>query len=168
MTLKIDGKTAPTLTQFFILWASLLASQSMIVLVAQTAITHPVITSGSEAPASAFAAQGVPLEVFGVIAAVFAAAAYFVPRLMLRELAASFRAQPNSLSNVELKDLTEKVLPAWIVRWVLLEAVTLVGFTASILYALPTAIYPFAAVSLVAFALTFPSEEKIRSQLLRV
>jgi hypothetical protein len=137
------------LLQAKIVWATLLVSQGMIVWVSQTAVTATM--TAPDQPAASDLGFVHPL-VFGVLSAVFLAAAIFVPRLLMNSV---------RRSGDQDEFLTKKVLPIWIVRWSLLEMITFVGFVCSMIDADPAAVYPFAAVSLVGFLVTFPSESKM-------
>jgi hypothetical protein len=133
--------------QALVIWGSLLASQGMIVLVSQTAMTRtpsaPDLT-GARPPASAVG--HIPSSFFFIAAGVSLILAFVIPNLLLKRQ----------------KVLTvKKVLPIWLVRWALLESVTLFGFLNAMLNANPQAIYPFAGASLIGFVLSFPSERKL-------
>lgn len=151
--------------QFYILWAALLASQGMIVIVSQTVMNQPrpgapEISPGIAAPASTLEATGMPVWYLAVVAGVILLGAIFIPRLLAK-------ASTKRLSdrNASLSEIAPKVLPLWILRWALLEAVTMLGFVASVLYARPDYILPFATVAAIGFILTFPTEQKIRATL---
>ncbi len=150
------------LLPFFLIWGSLLTSQALIVLMSQTAVVGVHLARlGEQVPASLVAAQ-IPQGLFIALGVFFLAAAYFSPRLFMKGVRDSFASRSTEPS---FKEIAEKSSVGWILRWILLEAVTLMGFMSSMLYGEPTAIYPFAAASLVCFALTVPSEQKIRSGL---
>lgn len=132
------------------------------VLASQTAMTNVRSSAAGQAPASLLAAT-VPQYVFALAALLFVAAAYFLPRLLMGSVRKQLASQGEEPT---FRQITDKVLIIWILRWAMIEAVTMMGFAASMMYADPAAIYPFAAVSLIGFALTVPSEQKVRSGLL--
>jgi hypothetical protein len=151
----------PPMLQALIIWGALLASQGMIVLVSQTAMTSrmsPPLSAPdqmAQAPASAFG--HLPEGFFFAGAAMSLLMAYAIPRLLMK------RVKPTFSSNGPISpELMQKILPAWIVRWALIESATLFGFLDSMLNANPSAIYPFAGAALIGFILSFPSEQKLR------
>ena len=147
----------PPMLQALIMWGALLASQGMIVLVSQTAMTRtPTAPDAAviQAPASAMGA--IPEWMFIVAAVVSLALAYAVPKLLTKP-------QPTfDSSGAVTAESMRRILPIWLVRWALLESVTLFGFLDSMLNANPRAIYPFAGAALIGFILSFPSERKLR------
>lgn len=134
----------------------------MIVLVSQTAMTGRLSRtpsapdlSASQAPASAMGA--IPEWVFVVAAVASLLLAYFIPQFLLKKSKPAFGANGEVTS-----ESMQKILPAWLVRWALIESVTLFGFLNSMLNANPRAIYPFAGAALIGFMLSFPNERKLK------
>lgn len=135
--------------QAMMIWAALLMSQGMIVLVSQTAVVRPLSAPDQPAPSSLGAIDPRIFIAIGVAAALLA---FVIPRVLVSQMRRT-GSQPD----------LKKVLSIWIVRWTMLEAVTLMGFVSSMLNNDPAAIYPFAGVALIGFALTFPTDQKARS-----
>ncbi len=142
-----------------LVWGVLLASQGMIVLVSQTAVVKPLSPPDQVAPASALGALNP--HVFMMIAAIIALAAFALPRFLLQSIRRHFVANPPV--EVISREVMTRVLPVWIVRWALLESITLLGFVVSMLNNDPPAIYPFAGAALVGFVLSLPNEQKLRA-----
>jgi hypothetical protein len=158
--------------QSALIWAALLMSQGMVVIISQTAVTKP-LSAPDQPPASSIGA--IDPKIFMVIAGVLLISAFLIPRLLFaaarKRLQDPSRARsapaPGALSTafgeLSMQEIMQSVFVVWIVRWALLESITMIGFVSSMLSAQPVVIYPFAAVSFIGFALTFPTEEKIRA-----
>lgn len=149
----------PPLLQAMLVWGILLASQGMIVLVSQTAVVKPLSPPDQVAPASALGTLNPQL--FMIVAAIVALAAFLLPRVLLQSIRRHFMANPPA--EVVSREVMARVLPVWIVRWALLESITLLGFVVSMLNNDPPTIYPFAGAALVGFVLSLPNEQKLRA-----
>lgn len=155
----------PPAIQILVIWGAFLASQGMIVLVSQTAMTGlPSAPDRIEElpvsmPPAASAIGHIPEWIFYAAAGVSLLMAFAIPRLLLKRVKPGFGADGRLAG-----ETARKTLSAWIVRWILLEAITLIGFLDAMLSAEPSAIYPFAGVALVGFLLSYPSERKIAAR----
>jgi hypothetical protein len=158
-----DTRPQPSLSiQSLFIWGAFIASQGMIVLVSQTAMARmPSAPDGIaqipvSMPPAASAIGHVPEWIFYVAAGACALMALVIPRLLSKGTGET----PQMTS----QKTSQKILSAWLVRWVLLEAITLIGFLDAMLSAEPSAIYPFAGVALIGFLFSYPSERKIAAR----
>lgn len=155
--------------QFLVIWASLLVAQGMIVIVSQTATSIPPSAPDTGVPASV--AGTIPPIVFsaaGIVAIILATVLFRVFMVGARRQLGSAAGAAGSgvaASDRPLREIASRTLVPWILRWALLEMVTMLGFVQSMLSATPAAIYPFAAVGLIGFAMTVPTEGRIRASL---
>jgi hypothetical protein len=88
------------------------------------------------------------------------ALAAVMPKLMLRSaITRRQAADPRPPSPAEMAEMS--LVPS-LIRWVLLETVTLNGFVLAMIQRDPRQILPFFAVAFVALAMSYPSERAIR------
>ncbi len=153
-----SDKGSSPMIQATMIWSSFMVSQALIVLVSQTAMSRTMSPPDQVVPASA--AGAVHPIIFVGLAMGAAAAAVLVPKQTLTLAKKNMAVEGLETS---LREIAKRVLPASIVRWMLIEMIVLVGFLFSMLSAQPSAIYPFAAASLLGFILTFPTEKKFRA-----
>jgi cytochrome b561 len=144
--------------QAVIIWGMLMASQGMIVIVSQTAMTKTISPPDQFAPASAVGTLH-PL-IFISLAVGAGIAALMIPKLIILTAKKSLKATGQEPT---LQEIAARVFPALFSRWMFIEMILLVGFMSSMLSADPSAIYPFAAASFIGFVLTFPTEQKFRA-----
>lgn len=144
------------------IWGALLVSQGMIVLVSQTAMTRTNHLSPPDQSVPASSLGSINPLVFGAVGLLAVAMAFFIPKLLLSTAKSRLASSPTELT---LRDISAKVFPVLLIRWMLIEMITLVGFVASMLSGDTSMIYPYAAASLLGFVLTFPTEQKFRSSL---
>ena len=115
-----------------------------------------------------FAAPALKLP-FTVVAVLCWAAAWFVPRVLLaaarRRRAGGSGGAAGAAGTPELAEVVRLSFVPFIVRLALLEAGTLYGFILTQLSHDPSQIVPFFAVSVLGFAGSFPSEDRLRARL---
>ncbi len=145
------------MSQALILWGALLMSQAMIVIVSQTAMTRPPEAPDLNQPAAS-AVGHLPDWYFMVGALGALVLSFVIPKILSKNAKPAFDQQGQVT-----RESMQKILPTWIIRWALLETVTLFGFLNSMLSSRPTAIYPYAGAALIGFLLAFPSESKLRA-----
>ena len=153
-------RTGPApIFQAIMIWGSLLAGQGMVVLVSQTAVGPNALTAPDQTlPASSLG--HVNPMIFMIAAGAMLLVAALLPQLLLKQVkSTSYDFQNQD----DIRNAMKKVLPIWIVRWAMLESVTLMGFVNSMLNNDPSAIYPYAAVAAFGFIVTFPTEAKLRA-----
>lgn len=156
------------LATLLILWAAMLSTQAIFILIARTATSgsqpsNPDSLTNTIPDYSAPAATGtLPIPMFVALAAVSVLLAYFLPKLIAKAQIAKLKQEGGTIP-------LEKIIPiavtTKVIRWAMLESVTLYGLILSLTNADPNLILPFAAVALVGFALSFPSEKGIRGAL---
>ena len=83
-------------------------------------------------------------------------AAIYLPRFFLK------KEKKHVPSNSRIEDLIPKFIAPFVIRLALFEAVALMGFCLAFMTKEMQFYYPFAAVSIVAYILNFPTEEKIQ------
>lgn len=156
---------ANPLTVLLILWAAMMSTQAIFVIIARTATLGGQASVAPAVASDAAAAPGVyglPVPMFAGLAVISVLMAVFLPKLLVK-------AQVSKLGQTGERVSLEKLAPIattmMIVRWALLESVTLYGLILSLTNADPNLILPFAAVALIGFALTFPSESGMRKAL---
>lgn len=147
-----------------VLWAAMLATQAIFVLISQTATTSPVSTAGETSAAVALepAVGSLPVSLFVLLAFVSLALAVFLPKLLVKAKVLQLRPEAGQ---TPLEQLIPIAVTAKIIRWAMLESITVYGLILSLVNGNPYYIYPFAAVSLIGFAMTFPNEKAIRTAL---
>lgn len=97
------------------------------------------------------------------------AAAIFIPRFQLnkeiKKLHNNFAS--SGLDKITIHELIVIYLPSYTLRLAILEFVTLIGFALGLYSLRMEVFYPFITISIVGYILNFPTEEKIKSVLLK-
>jgi hypothetical protein len=131
-----------------IIWGALLGSHFLY------GLGLYVIIKQSEGPIDEM--SPVLLPIVSSIGMVIFFAAIYLPKFFLKN------EKKQIPSNSKLEDLIPKFIAPFVIRLALFEAVALLGFGLAFLSKDMQFYYPFAAVSLVAYILNFPTEEKIK------
>ena len=87
---------------------------------------------------------------------------WVLPKMMAKPVKDQLLKEGRTGDGAPLATLAPKAFVPFLVRWVLLDGVTVIGMTTTILTGRTEFLYAFAAVALVGFALAFPSERNIR------
>lgn len=100
------------------------------------------------------------------VAVVDAILALLVPNAILARAGAKLRATPGvPLGRPTDVQCAQAATPAWVLRFILLELISLVGLLHALTTGNSNAIIPYAAVSLFGMFLSRPTPDKIRSSL---
>lgn len=140
-----------------ILWAAMLATQAVFVFVARTATSGALSAPDQVAMGPARGSLSVPM--FAGLAIVSLLLAIFLPKLLMKPQIAKLEQTGGP---VPIEKLVPIAVTGKIIRWAMLESITIYGLMLALFNADPNIILPFAAVALIGFALTFPSEKSIR------
>lgn len=149
-----QNQPATQLPTIRIIWFALLAAQFSFIFIAYT--TPP--------PAESADLEMIRL-VLGFTAMGSFALSFVIPKIFLQNSMRAVRAQGLSPDSMDLAPVLPKILPALIVRYALLESVTLNGFLLSFLSGDDRYVVAFAAIALVGFAISYPSERYVRNQI---
>ncbi len=139
-----------------ILWAALAATQFLLIFVCLNTPT-PV-----KDPAANAEMMKYMLTAFAFGSLVMS---YILPKMILKSIGTKLESGGQPIDSAPLEKFIQKMLPAMIVRWALLDSVTVTGFVLSFTSGDHAYVMAFAAVALVGFALTFPSERHLRGVL---
>ena len=146
-----------------ILWAAMLGTQGIMVLISQTATVSPLANSPSAIDSQLGPAAGsLPVSLFVLLAMFSLGLAIFLPKLLIKQKVLRVQNEPGQTA---LEKLVPIAVTAKVIRWAMLESITVYGLILSLVNGNPYLIYPFAAVSLIGFAMTFPNEKAIRNAL---
>lgn len=136
-----------------ILWAALAATQLMLVFVA-TIQQPPAQPLDDTMRFALMAVAGGTLFL-----------AFVLPQMFGKQLRAGFEKQGRAVDGIPLPEIAQKAIVPFIIRCALLDSVTVMGFLLSFMSGDMTYVMAFAAIALVGFALTFPSERNVRGLL---
>ena len=143
-----SGAEPSPLLQLRIIWGALLFSVALYVGLAFFVQLPP-------------AAAGAPQQPFELIFAVAAlgslGASYFVPQLLIKQL-----AKPPTDAPLDEKKLARLLMTPWIVRLALCESVAVLGLMLAFVSQQPMKIVPFAALSALAMLTAMPTETALR------
>jgi hypothetical protein len=136
-----------------ILWAALAMAQLMFIFLAKTMAPNPN-------PPENFETMRLALTSFAVVSIVMS---FVMSKFGAKMARASLTKRGVNVESADIATLVQPLMVAHILRWALLESASLNGFLLSLFSNDPTYVMAFAAVSLLGFALTFPSERALRS-----
>lgn len=134
-----------------ILWAALAGTQLLLVFIAnmQPRPVDPVFTDTIK--------YTLMMVAVGTLFAAFA-----LPMFLGKSVRANLEKQGKSVDAMPLEQVAQKAIVPFILRCAFLDSVTIMGFLLSFMSGDMTYVFGFAAVALVGFALSFPSERNVR------
>lgn len=139
-----------------IIWGGLLGAQ----IVYATALRFVLSTSG---PLEGFVNEFI-LPLFSTVGLINCFIAVYFPRYLLSiEKAKLLKIPGSGAKNIDINELVNFYRTPFIIRMALFESVTLLGFGVSFVNKNFELMIPFISVSVAAFILIFPTEEKIRN-----
>jgi len=132
-----------------VLWGSLIMSQ-----VAYLAVAHVSVRAGGPGPSF--------VQILVGAAIMSALAAYFLPRVIAHAAVKQRLTEGRTLAELSLTDLLPLLFAPLLVRWALIESISVFGLVAAFMSNDLQAQYPFAAAGILGMLLNFPSESKVR------
>ncbi|MES2964856.1 MAG: hypothetical protein V4760_13275 [Bdellovibrionota bacterium] len=136
-----------------ILWGALAMAQFMLVFVSSTILTTP--------PDPA-AFTDIVKYMFLAMAAGALVMAFVLPNFLSMQIRTRIEKEGRSIDSMEVRELAPRATVPFIMRLALLESVTLMGMMLTLQSGDQSYVMALAAVALVGFAVSFPSERNIR------